>query len=592
MIRQFYLGLLLAATILLLAACSHTPLKLNSMAPPLYIAPRVYVQSISHAILSFRSPHESFTADNLRRAESYLRDLGFVTVPESEVSAVTGGESPSFSQLESANWANARALGKALYADYVLVYKRLNDNTETSHTAYLINTITGTVHESGYRLTSPSDRSSSSAEFDRRKDEVFYELFSPKIQEEMRLIAIATKSASFSDRVASAGSPKAPPALIPQEANVADKKPAVPAGSFLKPSPVTPAEPVAVPSAPAIVITSPDISRGLRVTAKGESITVIGRATDGSGVARVLVNGEQAALDAEGNFSSDVLLKVGENQIAVTATNTQKISSTERIVVNREAGQAVRVKAATQPETGIGSGKYYALVIAVQDYLNPEINKLDFPVADAERVINALSSNYTFDRQNVTFLNNPNRKSIIKAFQDIKSIVTPRDNLLIFYAGHGIWLDDMQQGYWLPRDAAAANDPSDWIANSTIRDYIRAIKAKHVLLVADACFSGGIFKVRDAFSRPDASVEKIYEMPSRKAITSGSFKTVPDRSVFVEYLLKRLDENRDRFLDAQKLFVSFKEAVINNSPVSQTPLYGAIAESGDEGGDFIFVRRQ
>jgi len=80
-------------------------------------------------------------------------------------------------------------------------------------------------------------------------------------------------------------------------------------------------------------------------------------------------------------------------------------------------------------------------------------------------------------------------------------------------------------------------------------------------------------------------------MPSRKALTSGSLKTVPDRSVFVEYLVKRLKENQDKYLDAQKLFISFKEAVINNSPINQIPLYGVINEAGDEGGDFIFTRR-
>jgi hypothetical protein len=62
--------------------------------------------------------------------------------------------------------------------------------------------------------------------------------------------------------------------------------------------------------------------------------------------------------------------------------------------------------------------------------------------------------------------------------------------------------------------------------------------------------------------------------------------------VFVEFLVKRLRDNRDPYLDSQKLFTSLREAVINNSPTSQTPLYGAISEAGDEGGDFVFVRRQ
>jgi hypothetical protein len=34
-----------------------------------------------------------------------------------------------------------------------------------------------------------------------------------------------------------------------------------------------------------------------------------------------------------------------------------------------------------------------------------------------------------------------------------------------------------------------------------------------------------------------------------------------------------------------------REGVIHNSRTKQTPLYGAINEAGDEGGDFIFVRK-
>jgi hypothetical protein len=153
-------------------------------------------------------------------------------------------------------------------------------------------------------------------------------------------------------------------------------------------------------------------------------------------------------------------------------------------------------------------------------------------------------------------------------------------------------MDDMQQGFWLPQDAAGPTDPSNWISNSTVRDYIKSFKAKHVLLVADACFSGGIFKMRTVFIDPKISFEKIYELPSRKAITSGSLKTVPDRSVFVDFLVKRLNDNRDPYLDTQKLFASLREAVINNSVTNQTPLYGAISEAGDEGGDFVFVKRR
>ena len=342
---------------------------------------------------------------------------------------------------------------------------------------------------------------------------------------------------------------------------------------------------------PVIVITAPAIQRGLAVKVRADSIIVSGRARAQRGVARVTVNGQVASLDNQGNFSTELLLLPGENQMVVTALDVQRTATTEQFQVLREAGKPVLQAVATPKEHGVGSGTYHALLIAVQDYRSSEITRLDHPVQDAERLNNILVSSYTFQPAHVTLLKNPDRKTIFKAFESLRRTVRPQDSLLVFFAGHGVWLEDMQQGFWLPRDASGMSDPSDWISNSTLRDYIKAIKARHVLLVADACFAGGIFKVRDAFSRPTAAVEKVFEMPSRKALTSGSLKTVPDRSVFVDYLIKRLKENRDPYLDAQKLYTRFREAVINNSPVSQTPLYGAIAETGDEGGDFIFVRR-
>ncbi len=64
---------------------------------------------------------------------------------------------------------------------------------------------------------------------------------------------------------------------------------------------------------------------------------------------------------------------------------------------------------------------------------------------------------------------------------------------------------------------------------------------------------------------------------------------VPDKSVFIEYLIKRLDTNKKKYLASEQLYSSMKEAVINNSP--NIPQYGTIQNVGDEGGDFIFIRR-
>ncbi len=73
-------------------------------------------------------------------------------------------------------------------------------------------------------------------------------------------------------------------------------------------------------------------------------------------------------------------------------------------------------------------------------------------------------------------------------------------------------------------------------------------------------------------------------------MTSGTLTEVPDRSSFTKYLLERLNENNDTYLSSWQLFNSFRIAVINNSLA--LPQYGEIQNVGDEGGDFIFLRRR
>lgn len=233
-------------------------------------------------------------------------------------------------------------------------------------------------------------------------------------------------------------------------------------------------------------------------------------------------------------------------------------------------------------------GKYYALIIGINDYEDPMINDLDEPLKDARNIYDILTGSYTFNKENIIFLKNPVRAEIIDALDHLEDIITPKDNLLIFYAGHGYWDEESQKGYWLPADVREGST-ANWFRNSSLSGYISSIKANHTLLIADACFSGSIFKTRKAFNTPSKSIQRLYNLPSRKAMTSGTLKEVPDRSIFLYYLTKRLVENEEDYLPSEQLFASFKPAVLNNS--NNIPQYGEIKNAGDEGGDFIFIRK-
>lgn len=323
-----------------------------------------------------------------------------------------------------------------------------------------------------------------------------------------------------------------------------------------------------------------------------------GHAVDDRGIEHISVQGEHAFFNNKGEFLHELELKKGKNKVRIIAYDSSNNKHDLTLVIERVEDTVLLRENNVErldPETSdyinaqLKIRKNYALIIGVENYDESNINDLDNPLNDAARLMGILLRKYTFDKSDITFLKNPTRTEIIKAFDKIAREVTPNDNVLIFYAGHGLWDEQLKKGFWLPRNASQ-DDRSAWFSNSDLRDYIGGINSKHTLLIADACFSGSIFKTRDAFPvHTTTATLEMFNLPSRKAMTSGAMKTVPDKSVFMEYLLKRLEQNDSPYISAEQLFSSFKIAVINNSPNGQVPQYGDIKEAGDEGGDFIFI---
>ncbi len=335
---------------------------------------------------------------------------------------------------------------------------------------------------------------------------------------------------------------------------------------------------------PGIKIISPRVDTSFTAHVSASKIYLIGRLTDGSGIQSLLINDTIVATDENGFFQQSYDLADGLNVFKIDATDVLSNSSTKFLnLINSEAEETTEITDELDFK-----GAYYGLIIGIDNYHDPALVDLDNPVTDATLLYSTLIGNYMFNPENVTLLKNPNRADIIKKLDELSYRLAKNDNLLIFYAGHGYWDNEKETGFWLPADADKLSSVN-WIRNSTIQDFVDDINTNHTLLISDACFAGAIFKSRGAFRDASVAVNKLYSMTSRKAMTSGTLEEVPDRSVFLEYLLKRLLENEKKYLSASELFNSFREAVLNNSP--NVPQYGVIQDTGDEGGDFIFIKR-
>ena len=310
------------------------------------------------------------------------------------------------------------------------------------------------------------------------------------------------------------------------------------------------------------------------------------KSKDGVGIFEV--NNVPITVQENGFFTVDLNLNIGINELVFQIIDEKNAIHKKVYSIERELGNSTIDDRIVEY---LGEKKYYALLIGVNEYDDKTIDQLDQPISDALKFKEVLQNNYTFDEENIKVLENPSRTDIIESFDQLSTVINEQDNLLIFYAGHGIWDEGLQQGYWLPRDSKKTSKAA-WLSNGTIRDYIGGIKSKNTLLIADACFSGGIFKSRSVTSKYQGILE-LYKLPSRKAMTSGNMKTVPDVSVFMKYLMKRLNENTNKYIHSSKLFESFKEAVINNGGINpNVPQYGTVQDAGDEGGDFIFILRE
>jgi hypothetical protein len=240
-------------------------------------------------------------------------------------------------------------------------------------------------------------------------------------------------------------------------------------------------------------------------------------------------------------------------------------------------------------------GNYYALIIGIDKYKG-NWAPLQNAVNDAKAVETTLKAKYKFDNFHTLYNEQASRKAIIAQLEWLVQNAREQDNVFIYYSGHGEFKKELNKGFWVPIDAAS-NSTADFISNNDLQTYLGGIKSKHTLLVADACFSGDLFRgntVSVPFENSEKYYTEVHGLASRQAFTSGGIEPVMDggkdgHSVFAYYLLKSLNENNSKYFDASQLYDKIKIPVVNNS--DQTPKLAPLKDTGDEGGQFIFIKK-
>lgn len=178
----------------------------------------------------------------------------------------------------------------------------------------------------------------------------------------------------------------------------------------------------------------------------------------------------------------------------------------------------------------------------------------------------------------------------------------PRARILVYLAGHGV-TETLQNG---TRSGSLAmvdapepeSDPVGYALASVSMDRLyeetKRLRAHHVLVMFDACFSGALLAGRAGDTVP-AGIRQHILRPVRQFITAGSAdQPVPAESafrrIFVDLLRgRRPDYDRDGYLTGRELAYLLARYVPEETHGRQSPQHAVMNQAPFNEGDFVFV---
>lgn len=333
-------------------------------------------------------------------------------------------------------------------------------------------------------------------------------------------------------------------------------------------------------SGPLILVSNPPNIQDNRVRIYKDVIDLRGTVTDESGVRSLKVNGITTPVKDNGNFVINMPLAMGDNYVNMEVTDVNDNISLKKFVITRRNADGEVYNPAI--------AKNYLLVIGINSYEHwPKLNNA---VKDASDIATLLMSKYNFDFSNVTLIRDEQatRSNIYKGLRGLIEKVTPQDNLVIYFSGHGYFDPLLNEGYWIPVDAEL-NSSGDYVSNTEILKILGSINSQHTFLVADACFSGALF----ADSRRGYT-ENVEKFKSRWGLASGRLETVSDGAVgsnspFAKRVIQFLQDNKKDKFAISEMIQYVKTQVAEDT--NQTPIGNPLKALGDEGGELVFYKK-
>ncbi len=338
--------------------------------------------------------------------------------------------------------------------------------------------------------------------------------------------------------------------------------------------------------------TNKQIDGNVIIDSTSTSCLLSGQVTTAAEIKSLSINGHPTSVGISGFFCVKYHLVNNETSkvhLVATDINNQIVEKELRMkLLNSQAGTS-----SDENTENIPAPVTHALIIGNTDY--HQFPSISCSANNADEFAKLLENKYKF---NVHKMINVTAVEILRELNSIHNEFRAKDNLLIYFSGHGIITRSGTDGYWLGVEATRGQ-PSSWLPNQAITTITSLFNAQQMIVLADACFTEVEPVKRNLVDliKPIINKNQVRAIPTqacRTVLASGWRQPIvsnddPGASLFSSSLLDILRESTG-FITSDDLHRELEKRVrrhqLNNLGIH--PVYGRLSETKHNDGEFIF----
>jgi hypothetical protein len=266
-----------------------------------------------------------------------------------------------------------------------------------------------------------------------------------------------------------------------------------------------------------------------------------------------------------------------------------------------------REKVTPKEHVDLRTGNNYIITIGIDDYSKSKFNSLKSCINDCKSLVKVLQDKYSFIdvcKDAPLYDDNADLDGIRTFFKKLrKSDIAKDENatLIIFFSGHGHIFKQLNEEpipCWVPSDCDDDEFHDYFFTISELFEELKYINTRHILVITDCCYAGGIQEVPTYFdSNEKGGGESHTAERSRWTLTSSRSNELsgaggPGKmSLFTNILVETLIENTSRELSLAELISNVEKRFDAQDIKNQYPSSGRLKIIGLNSGQPVLVAK-